>query len=94
MRTLDAALEDSLAFYGFPREHWKRLRTNHPLERLMKEIRRRTKVAEPFPHEESALLLITARLKRLHERWAERRYLDLSPLWEQEQARTDQAAAA
>ena len=52
----------------------------------MKEIRRRTKVAEPFPHEESALLLITARLKRLHERWAERRYLDLSPLWEQEQA--------
>lgn len=94
MRTLEGALEDSLAFYGFPREHWKMLRTNNPLERLMKEIRRRTKVAEQFPHEESALLLVTARLKRIHESWAERRYLELSPLWEQEQARTDQAAAA
>jgi hypothetical protein len=62
---LDGALEDSLAFYAFPREHWKMLRTNNPLERLMKEIRRRTKVAEQFPHEESALLLVTARLKRI-----------------------------
>jgi transposase-like protein len=59
MRTLEGALEDSLAFYAFPREHWKMLRTNNPLERLMKEIRRRTKVAEQFPHEESALLLVT-----------------------------------
>jgi transposase-like protein len=65
VRTLEGALEDSLAFYAFPREHWKMLRTNNPLERLMKEIRRRTKVAEQFPHEESALLLVTARLKRI-----------------------------
>ncbi len=79
MRTLEGALEDSLTFYRFPREHWKMLRTNNPLERLMKEIRRRTKVAEQFPHEESALLLVTARLKRIHEGWAERRYLDHGP---------------
>jgi putative transposase len=78
MRTLEGALEDSLTFYAFPREHWKMLRTNNPLERLMKEIRRRTKVAEQFPHEESALLLVTARLKRIHESWAERRYLDMA----------------
>lgn len=94
MRTLEGALEDSLAFYAFPREHWKMLRTNNPLERLMKEIRRRTKVAEQFPNEDSALLLVTARLKRIHESWAERRYLDMAPLYELEQARTDQAAAA
>lgn len=94
MRTLEGALEDSLTFYACPREHWKMLRTNNPLERLMKEIRRRTKVAEQFPNEDSALLLVTARLKRIHESWAERRYLDMAPLYELEQARTDQAAAA
>ena len=94
MRTLEGALEDSLTFYVFPREHWKMLRTNNPLERLMKEIRRRTKVAEQFPHEASALLLVSARLKRIHESWAERRYLDMAPLDEMEQSRTAQASAA
>jgi transposase-like protein len=94
MRTLEGALEDSLTFYCFPREHWKMLRTNNPLERLMKEIRRRTKVAEQFPHDESALLLVTARLKRIHESWSERRYLDMQPLYEREQHRIAQASAA
>ncbi len=94
MRTLEGTLEDSLTFYRFPREHGKMLRTNNPLERLMKEIRRRTKVAEQFPHEESALLLVTARLKRIHEGWAERRYLDMAPLHELEQSQTTQAAVA
>lgn len=94
MRTLEGALEDSLTFYGLPREHWKMLRTNNPLERLMKEIRRRTKVAEQFPSEDSALLLVTARLKRIHESWAERRYLDMAPLYEMEQSQTSQASAA
>lgn len=94
MRTLEGALEDSLSFYAFPREHWKMLRTNNPLERLMKEIRRRTKVAEQFPHEESALLLVTARLKRIHESWSERRYLDMQPLYDMEQDPTAQASAA
>lgn len=70
------------------------LRTNNPLERLMKEIRRRTKVAEQFPHEGSALLLLTARLKRIHERWAERRYLNMQPLYELKQDRLAQASAA
>lgn len=60
----------------------------------MKEIRRRTKVAEQFPHDESALLLVTARLKRIHESWAERRYLDMQPLRERESELESQAAAA
>ncbi len=59
----------------------------------MKEIRRRTKVAEQFPHEESALLLVSVRLKRIHESWAERRYLDMQPLWERESEIETQAAA-
>lgn len=91
MRTLEGAIEDSLTFYSFPQEHWKMLRTNNPLERLMKEIRRRTKVAEQFPHEDSALLLITARLRRIHEGWSQRRYLDMQPLYEMERNEEAQA---
>lgn len=94
MKTLEGALEDSLTFHAFPREHWKRLRTNNPLERLMKEIRRRTKAAEQFPHEQSALLLVTARLRRIHEGWSCRRYLDVQPLYEMERSQEAQAQTA
>ena len=93
-RTLEAALADSLTFYRYPREHWKMLRTNNPLERLLKEVRRRTKVAEQFPSEESALLLVTARLRRIHESWQERRYLDMQPLYELERREEARAAVA
>jgi len=94
MRTLEAALADSLTFYRYPREHWKMLRTNNPLERLLKEVRRRTKVVEQFPSEESALLLVTARLRRIHESWQERRYLDMQPLYELERREEARAAVA
>ena len=94
MRTLEAALADSLTFYRYPREHWKMLRTNNPLERLLKEVRRRTKVAEQFPSEENALLLVTARLRRIHESWQERRYLDMQPLYELERREEARAAVA
>lgn len=60
----------------------------------MKQIRRRTEVAEQFPHEESALLLVIARLKRIHESWAERRDLDMAALDELKQSRTAKASAA
>lgn len=93
MRVLEGALDDSLTFYGFPAEHWKMLRTNNQVERLMKEIRRRTRVAEQFPGEESALLLATARLKRIHEKWSERRYLDMAPLYELERQHEEAARA-
>jgi len=69
-------------------------RTNNPLERLLKEVRRRTKVAEQFPSEESALLLVTARLRRIHESWQERRYLDMQPLYELERREEARAAVA
>lgn len=94
MRRLQGALEDSPSFYAFPREHWKILRTNNPLERPMEAIRRRTRVTEQFPHEGCALLLATARLKRIHERWAERRHLDLQPHCELDQEQTARASAA
>ena len=40
---------ETFSYYDFPVEHWKRIRTNNGLERIMKEIRRRTRVIDPFP---------------------------------------------
>ena len=37
---VEAAVEDTLAYYAFPEEHWRRIRTNNPLERILREIRR------------------------------------------------------
>ena len=42
-------IAETLTYYGFPPEHWRRIRTNNPLERIMREIRRRTKVVGAFP---------------------------------------------
>ena len=39
----EAGVEETLTYYGFPEEHWRRIRTNNPLERILREIRRRTR---------------------------------------------------
>ena len=54
------AVEETLAYYGFPEEHWRRIRTNNPLERILREIRRRTRVVGSFPDGQSALNLAAA----------------------------------
>jgi transposase-like protein len=53
----------TLTYYGFPDIHWQKLRTNNPLERIMKEIRRRTRVVGAFPDGQSCLNLSVARLR-------------------------------
>jgi len=71
---------------SFPREHWLRIRTNNPLERIMREIRRRTRVVGSFPDGQSALMLSAARLRHVAgTRWGTRRYLDMNRLHEQQQ---------
>jgi transposase-like protein len=76
----DGAVE-TLSFYAFPREHWRSLRTNNPLERIMREIRRRTRVVGCFPDGRSALMLVAARLRHIAgTRWGERRYLKVDRL--------------
>ena len=54
---------ETLNYMAFPREHWTRIRTNNPLERIMREIRRRTRVVSAFPDGNSALMLVAARLR-------------------------------
>ena len=72
---------ETLAYTRFPREHWRRIRTNNAIERLNREIRRRTRVVGTFPDGNSALMLVTARLKHVAEsEWSARRYLDVTLL--------------
>ena len=62
--------------FDFPREHRRRLRTNNCVERLNREIKRRTRVATQFPNEASLLRLATAVLTETDEEWqTEKRYL-------------------
>jgi len=76
-------IEETLTFYGYPREHWRRIRTNNPIVRIMREIRRRTRVVGSFSDGESALMLVSARLRHIAgTRWGQRRYLNMELLKE------------
>lgn len=77
------SLDETLSYMRFPEEHWRRIRTNNPLERIMKEIRRRTRVVGAFPDGSSAMLLVAARLRHIAgTKWGTRRYLDMTKLRE------------
>jgi transposase-like protein len=73
---LEKAEEDLLAFYRFPAEHWTKLRSTNPLERVNREIGRRTDVVGIFPNDASALRLAGALLIEQNDEWlVNRRYL-------------------
>ena len=73
--------EETLTYTRFLREHWRRIRTNNAIERLNSEIRRRTRVVGTFPDGNTALMLVTARLKYIGDsEWGLRRYLDVTLL--------------
>jgi len=93
MKLADAAalvingIDETLYYYAFPREHWRCLRTNNPLERLLREVRRRTRAVGAFPDGKSALMLAAARLRHVAgTKWGMRRYLDMHRLTEASEA--------
>src|SRR5262245_24148641 len=76
-------IAETLAYMAYPREHWRSLRTNNMLERLMRELRRRTRVVGCCPDGESAMMRVGARLRHVAgTKWGTRRYLDMSHLRE------------
>ena len=76
-------ISDTLSYYDFPDAHWQRIRTNNPLERILKEVRRRTRVVGAFPDGNSALMLVAARLRHIAgTKWGTRRYLNMDLLKE------------
>jgi transposase-like protein len=71
---VETAVPEILAYYAFPEENWRRIRTNDPLERIMREIRRRTRMVSAFSDGNSALNLAAATLRHLaNTRWSTKR---------------------
>ena len=80
---LEEGAHETLSYYSFPSEHWRRIRTNNPLERIMKEIRRRTNVVGSFPDGNSALMLVAARLRHIAgSKWGLKQYLNMERIKE------------
>jgi len=80
---VEAAVEETLTYYAFPEEHWRRIRTNNPLERIPREIRRRTCVVGAFS--QSALNLAAATLRHIAgTAWSTERYLSIELLKDQQ----------
>ena len=91
---VEEGVGETLSYMAYPREHWTRIRTNNPLERIMREIRRRTRVVGAFPDGHSALMLVAARLRHVAgTRWGTRNYLDMTRLAEHQPQETTEAVA-
>lgn len=77
-RIVESGFEETLSYYAFPVAHWRHIRTNNPLERLNREIRRRTRVVGSFPDGHAALMLVAARLRYMAgQKWGLQRYLNM-----------------
>jgi putative transposase len=81
---VETNIAETFSFYAFPDQHWIKLKTNNPLERIMREIRRRTRVVGAFPDGKSALNLAAARLRHIAgTKWSLKRYMNMDLLKQQ-----------
>lgn len=82
-RKVEDGIEETLTYMRFPSQHWTRIRTNNTLERLNREIKRRTKAVGAFPDGNSALMLVCARLRHVAgTQWGLKRYMNMDHLFE------------
>ena len=80
-KKLEGGIEETLTYADFPSEHWTRIRTNNVIERLNREIRRRTRVVGCFPDGNSALMLVCARLRHVAgTQWGNKKYMNMKHL--------------
>lgn len=80
-KKVEAGIEETLTYCDFPSEHWTKIRTNNVIERLNREIRRRTRVVGTFPDGNSALMLVCARLRHVAgTQWGNKKYMNMKHL--------------
>lgn len=80
-KKVEDSVEETLTYTSFPFEHWTRIRTNNVIERLNREIRRRTRVVGCFPDGKSALMLVCARLRHVAgTQWGNKMYMNMKHL--------------
>ena len=80
-RKVEEGIEETLTYMNFPTEHWRKIRTNNAMERVNREIKRRTKAIGAFPDGASALMLVCARLRYVaNSRWGCKNYMNMEHL--------------
>ena len=85
-KKVEDGIEETLTYMDFPTQHWTRIRTNNAIERLNREIKRRTKAIGAFPDGQSALMLVCARLRHVAATsWGARRYMNMDHLFKSEE---------
>jgi len=90
---IERSVSETLTYYAFPDIHWQKIRTNNPLERIMREIRRRTRVVGAFPDGQSCLNLAAARLRYIAgTAWSAKRYMNMRPLYQPQVPQTEAVA--
>ena len=79
---MEESIEETLTYMDYPTEHRNRIRTNNTIERVNREIKRRTKAIGAFPDGQSALMLVCARLRHVAaSNWGTKRYLNMNHLF-------------
>jgi len=82
-KKIDDGIVETLTYMDFPYAHWSKIRSNNVIERLNREIRRRTRVVGTFPDGNSALMLVCARLRHVASKdWGTKRYMSMTHLHE------------
>src|SRR3974377_1056274 len=90
---VEQTVQQTLTYYNFPDIHWQKIRTNNPLERIMREIRRRTRVVGAFPDGQSCLNLAAARLRYIAgTAWSAKCYMNMRPLYQPNVMQTEAVA--
>ena len=94
-KKVEESIEETLTYMEFPSQHWTRIRTNNTMERVNREIKRRTRAIGAFPDGQSALMLVCARLRHVASSdWGTKRYLNMEHLTERDLISSEQEATS
>jgi putative transposase len=92
-KKIEDSIMETLTYMDFPYAHWSKLRSNNVIERLNREIRRRTRVVGTFPDGNSALMLVCARLRHVASKaWGTKRYMSMKHLEEMQKEQANLVA--